>query len=138
MTTPIANVTAVYDGELVEVNDDVDRGKMSTLLSRGDEVVIHEVLHEEQIEDLKARYPDDWEETVRFDDAGDAAGAGDEAADEDEACSHCGRDDCDGERAFRVTLATNQDVFRCQYSEPEVGDYVAAERVTRVEELWHT
>jgi len=66
----VANITATYDGELVEINEDVRSSALCTLLSNGDEIVIHEIHDEEYIEELRTfRYPAEWEDKIRFEDS---------------------------------------------------------------------
>lgn len=66
----IANITATLDGKQVEANNDVSRTDLCSLLSSTFEddnvdIVVHEYLDEELIEDVKSRYPHRWDARVQ-------------------------------------------------------------------------
>lgn len=111
----IANVTATYDGEQVEDHDDIGRGAFDSLLHSGDEIVIHEVHDQDQLDDLKERYSDDWEETVVFADDGEDQS---EEQDTDESLfasddSECRHVDCEEEPKMAAKCDTGQTKYYC-------------------------
>lgn len=119
MSTPIANVTATYDGELVEVDSDVPRSSLASLLHSGDEIVIHEVLHGDQIDDLKDRYSGEWEEKVRFESDDDSESEAEEwdgngPKPDIGTPGQCTTATCDAEAEVGVRVNTGQVRHYCQ------------------------
>lgn len=108
----VANVTATYDGELVEVNDDIRSGSFATLLDRGDEIVVHEVYEEGYFEDMKGRYPEAWDEKVRFEDAEEQADGGD-TGDEADVSMTCLHVHCDNDPTMVAHCDTGQERPYC-------------------------
>lgn len=88
MTREIANVTATFDGELVEEKDDVSKVALCSLVGAGDcgstsTVTVHEIHDEDEFADVRRRYSNEFEELVTMDVDGednddDSNGAGDE------------------------------------------------------------
>lgn len=72
MTREIANVTATFDGELVEEEDDVSKVALCSLVGAGDcgstsTVTVHEIHDEDEFADVRRRYSNEFEEVVTMD-----------------------------------------------------------------------
>ena len=66
MAHQIANVTATFDGDQVEDHDDITSPDFASLLQAGDEIIVHEIHDETQVQKLKKRYSykNRWQDKV--------------------------------------------------------------------------